>query len=104
MIRTRSREVVDAACSRAGVVRADLQRVIHFNDNVRQLADLAADFGVPVETTNQKIGLELGHVGCADQLLTLQRLLADGELAAGDLVALTSTSSGMHWGCTLLRV
>jgi 3-oxoacyl-[acyl-carrier-protein] synthase-3 len=104
MIRTRSREVVDAACSRAGVARADLRRVIHFNDNVRQLADLAADFGVPVETTNQKIGLELGHVGCADQLLTLQRLLADGELAAGDLVALTSTSSGMHWGCTLLRV
>ncbi|MEU9075085.1 3-oxoacyl-[acyl-carrier-protein] synthase III C-terminal domain-containing protein [Kitasatospora sp. NPDC048538] len=104
MIRSRGREVVDRACARAGVDRRDLRRVIHFNDNGRQLADLARDLGVPVERTNVESALDHGHIGCADQLVTLRRLLAAGELATGDLVALTSTSSGMHWVCTLLQV
>jgi 3-oxoacyl-[acyl-carrier-protein] synthase-3 len=104
MIRARSREVVDAACARAGVARQDIRRMIHFNDNGRQLADLAKDLDIALDQTNAEIALEHGHIGCADQLVTLRRLLAAGELAAGDLVALTSTSSGMHWICTLLRV
>ncbi|MFI6996237.1 3-oxoacyl-ACP synthase III family protein [Nocardia sp. NPDC050175] len=103
-LRARSREVVDAACTRVGSTRADLRRVIHFNDNARQLAELATELGIPTARTNVDIALDHGHVGCADQLLTLQHLLAEGDLTAGDLVALTSTSSGMHWICTLLRV
>ena len=94
---------MDAACARAGVARQDIRRVIHFNDNGRQLADLAKDLDIALDQTNAEIALEHGHIGCADQLVTLSRLLAAGELAAGDLVALTSTSSGMHWICTLLR-
>ncbi|MEU0878070.1 3-oxoacyl-[acyl-carrier-protein] synthase III C-terminal domain-containing protein [Lentzea sp. NPDC005914] len=103
-LRARSREVVDAACARAGVAREDIKRVLHFNDNVKQLTELAGDLGIPLDRTNVETALDHGHVGCADQLLALDRLLADGELADGDLVALTSTSSGMHWICTLLRV
>jgi 3-oxoacyl-[acyl-carrier-protein] synthase-3 len=103
-IRTRNREVVDAACARAGVDRSEIRRVIHFNDNAKQLAELAKDLGMPAALTNVDIAVEHGHLGCADQLLTLDRLLATGELVAGDLVALTSTGSGMHWICTLLRV
>jgi 3-oxoacyl-[acyl-carrier-protein] synthase-3 len=104
MIRERSREVVDRACASAGVARSELRKVLHFNDNARQLADLAKDLGVPLADTNIETALDHGHVGCADQLLALSRLMAEGELAPGDLVALTSTSSGMHWICTLLRV
>lgn len=103
-VRARSREVVDAACARAGVAREDIKRVLHFNDNIKQLTELAKDLGVPLDRTNVETALDHGHVGCADQLLALRRLLAEGELADGDLVALTSTSSGMHWICTLLRV
>jgi 3-oxoacyl-[acyl-carrier-protein] synthase III len=104
MTRARGREVVDLACARAGLSRQDIRKVIHFNDNVRQLTDLAKDLGIALADTNVESALDHGHLGCADQLLTLPRLLAAGELAAGDLVALTSTSSGMHWICTLLRV
>ncbi|OLF07429.1 hypothetical protein BLA60_27805 [Actinophytocola xinjiangensis] len=104
MIRERGREVVDRACARAGVSRSDLRKVLHFNDNMRQLADLAKDLGVPLADTNIETALDHGHVGCADQLLALRRLTAAGELSPGDLVALTSTSSGMHWICTLVRV
>ncbi|MER7753816.1 3-oxoacyl-[acyl-carrier-protein] synthase III C-terminal domain-containing protein [Kitasatospora sp. NPDC097643] len=104
MIRSRSREVVDLACARAGIARQDIRRVIHFNDNGRQLADLAKDLDIALDRTNVDTALEHGHIGCADQLVTLRRLLAAGELATGDVVALTSTSSGMHWICTLLQV
>ncbi|GAA2357954.1 hypothetical protein Cme02nite_33870 [Catellatospora methionotrophica] len=104
MIRARSREVVDRACATAGLTRADIARVIHFNDNGRQLADLAKDLDIALQHTNVEAALDHGHIGCADQLVTLRRLQAAGELNPGDVVALTSTSSGMHWICTLLQV
>jgi 3-oxoacyl-[acyl-carrier-protein] synthase-3 len=104
MIRARNREVVEAACARAGVDLADLRRIVHFNDNVKQLTELARDLGVGLERTNVRPATEHAHVGCADQLLGLERHLADGDLARDDLVALSSTGSGMHWICTLLRV
>ncbi|MEV0457302.1 3-oxoacyl-[acyl-carrier-protein] synthase III C-terminal domain-containing protein [Catellatospora methionotrophica] len=104
MIRARSREVVDRACATAGLTRADIARVIHFNDNGRQLADLAKDLDLALRHTNVEAALDHGHIGCADQLVTLRRLQAAGELNPGDVVALTSTSSGMHWICTLLQV
>lgn len=104
MIRARSREVVDRACATAGITRQDIRRVIHFNDNGRQLADLAKDLDIALHHTNVEAALDHGHIGCADQLVTLRRLQAAGELNPGDVVALTSTSSGMHWICTLLQV
>ncbi|MEV0428680.1 3-oxoacyl-[acyl-carrier-protein] synthase III C-terminal domain-containing protein [Micromonospora sp. NPDC050495] len=103
-IRDRNRRVVAAACARAGVTPADIRRFVHFHDNARQFAELAKDLGVELDRTNVDLALDHGHVGCADQLIGLEHHLAHGDLTAGDLVALTSTGSGMHWVCTLLRV
>ncbi|MCF0097241.1 3-oxoacyl-ACP synthase III family protein [Micromonospora sp. MH99] len=103
-IRERNRQVVETACTRAGVTLADVHRFVHFHDNARQFAELAKDLGVPLERTNVELALAHGHIGCADQLIGLERHLDSGELTDGDVVALTSTGSGMHWVCTLLRV
>jgi 3-oxoacyl-[acyl-carrier-protein] synthase-3 len=103
-IRKRNREVVDAACARAGIEISDLRRVIHFNDNVKQLTELAGDLWIPLDRTNVELAREHAHIGCADQLLSLERHIAAGELEHGDLVALTSTASGMHWLCTVLEI
>lgn len=103
-IRRRNREVVDAACARAGVEISDLRRVIHFNDNAKQLTELARDLGIPLDRTNVELAREHAHIGCADQLFNLEQHLAAGDLHRGDLVALTSTASGMHWLCTVLEV
>jgi 3-oxoacyl-[acyl-carrier-protein] synthase-3 len=103
-IRERNRQVVETACDRAGVTLADVRRFVHFHDNARQFAELAKDLGVELERTNVELALTHGHIGCADQLIGLEHHLDNGELTAGDLVALTSTGSGMHWVCTLLRV
>ncbi|GAA3816076.1 ketoacyl-ACP synthase III [Sphaerisporangium flaviroseum] len=100
----RNREVLERACKRAGVTPESVTRVIHLNDNLKALTDLAGELGVPIGRTNAELALDHGHLGCADQIFGLDRLLASGELVPGDLVALTSMSSGMHWSCTLLRV
>lgn len=103
-IRERNRQVVERACARVGLQVSALRRVIHFNDNLQALTELAKDLDLPLERTNADLAVEHGHLGCADQLFCLERYLATGVLSSGDVVALTSTASGMHWLCTLLEV
>jgi 3-oxoacyl-[acyl-carrier-protein] synthase III len=100
----RGREVFEMACARAGVKPDAVRRVIHINDNLRALTDLAGELGLPLDRTNAELALEHGHLGCADQLFCLERQLASGDLEPGDLVALMSTGSGMHWVCAILRI
>jgi 3-oxoacyl-[acyl-carrier-protein] synthase-3 len=102
--RDRSRAVVERACARAGVAVDALARVVHFHDNQVAIAELAEDLKLPLERTNAALAAAHGHLGCGDQLLDLRHHLTAGELSDGDVVALTSTGSGMHWACTLLHV
>jgi 3-oxoacyl-[acyl-carrier-protein] synthase III len=103
-IRSNNREVVERACARAGTTIDEIRRVLHVNDNRRALTTLAADLGVRLEDTNLEVAMAHGHFGTADQIFGLGKLLDEGSLEADDLVALTSTGTGMHWGCTLLRI
>jgi 3-oxoacyl-[acyl-carrier-protein] synthase-3 len=103
-IGARTREVLERACAQAGVPPSSVARVLHQNENVRALTELAAELGIPLDRTNADLAVEHGHFGCADQLFCLERYLDAGALVPGDLVALTSTGSGMHWVCTLVRV
>ncbi len=100
----RTRDVVLRACKRANVEAGTVARLIHQNDNIVALSRVADDLGIPLDRTNAEIAMDHGHVGCADQLLTLNLELSSGALRGGDLVALTAMGSGMHWSCTLLRV
>jgi 3-oxoacyl-[acyl-carrier-protein] synthase III len=100
----REREVFEVACARAGVQSDRVRRVIHLNDNRKALADLASELGLPLERTNAELAMAHGHLGCADQLFCLEQHLEAGEIGPGDLVALMSTGSGMHWVCALLRI
>ena len=101
-IRTNNHEVVRRACARVGIEPGDLRRLIHLHDSVQALTLLAKDLDLTVERTNWEVAMVHGHVGCADQLLSLEHYAATPGLADGDVVALTSTASGMHWLCTLL--
>jgi 3-oxoacyl-[acyl-carrier-protein] synthase-3 len=101
---SRGREVFETACTRAGVRPDSIRRVIHLNDNLNALSDLAQELGLPLAQTNAELAMEHGHLGCADQLFCLERHLQAGDLAPGDLVALMSIGSGMHWVCVIVRV
>ncbi|MEV5612325.1 3-oxoacyl-[acyl-carrier-protein] synthase III C-terminal domain-containing protein [Streptomyces sp. NPDC052225] len=104
LLHTRTREVLERACARAGLTPGALERVLYLHDNIGAFRDLAKELGIPLEATNAELAMTLGHFGPADQLLSLERLSAAGELVEGDTVALLSMGTGMHWTCTLLRV
>ncbi|MFJ5639630.1 3-oxoacyl-ACP synthase III family protein [Streptomyces sp. NPDC093223] len=103
-IQSNTREVIDRACKRAQVDFGEVRYVLHLNENAKALQAFARNLGVDLERTNAELAVEHGHLGTADQLFALDELLAAGRLSPGDLVALTSTGTGMHWACTLLRV
>jgi 3-oxoacyl-[acyl-carrier-protein] synthase-3 len=96
-------EVIDGACRRAGVRRAELSRFIYINDP-DGIADIAHASGIPLDRTNVELAVAHGHMGSADQLTALGLHLERRELSPGDLVALTGISIGMRWYCTLIQV
>jgi len=98
----RSVRVIDGACARAGVARADLARFIYINDP-DGIADIAPRLGLPLERTNSAQAAELGHMGAADQLACLAAQVEQGTIGPGDLVALSGISIGMRWYCTLVQ-
>lgn len=97
-------EVIERACKRAGVERSELAHVIYINDSADTIAEVAGPFGLSAEHTNAELAAEHGHMGAADQLACLGKHLERGDIAAGDLVALSGISIGMRWYCTLVQV
>jgi len=95
--------VIDGACRRAGVTRDQVARLVYINDP-DGIDDLAQLCGLPVERTNRELAVRHGHMGSADQLVSLGQHIERGEVASGDLVALCGISIGMRWYCTLVRV
>lgn len=104
LIDTRMREVVDDACAAAGVKRSELRYAVLLHDNRRAMTSLARTLEVPLDRTNADTSLATGHLGAADQLFSLDKVLATGALEAGDLVILTGLGRGMHWACTVLEI
>ncbi|MEU8751711.1 3-oxoacyl-ACP synthase III family protein [Streptomyces chartreusis] len=99
---TRTLDVIDGACKRAGVGRDEVTHVIYINDP-DGIADIAEPLGLPLERTNAETARAHGHMGSADQLTALGELIEQGVVAPGDLVALTGISIGMRWYCSLVR-
>lgn len=103
LLNTRVVDVIDGACRRAGVRRSDIARLIYINDP-DGIADVAEVVGIPVARTNVDLAAAHGHMGSADQLVSLGQYLDSGALVPGDLVALAGISIGMRWYCSLVRV
>ena len=97
-------DVVDEACRQAGTRRSDLARIIYINDGQESMQEIADALAVPVEQTNAELAAVHGHMGAADQLVSLGEHLQRGELGQGDLVALCGIAIGMRWYCTLIRI
>jgi 3-oxoacyl-[acyl-carrier-protein] synthase-3 len=96
--------VVDEACRQASVPRSDLAWVIYINDGQDSMGEIADALSIPVERTNAELAAVHGHMGAADQLVSLGEHLQRGELHQGDLVALCGIAIGMRWYCTLIRI
>lgn len=97
-------DVIDNACGRAGISRADIAHVIYINDSAAGIAAIAEPLGLPPHRSNARFAPEHGHMGAADQLTSLGLHLESGDLATGDVVALCGMSTGMHWCATLIQI
>jgi 3-oxoacyl-[acyl-carrier-protein] synthase-3 len=97
-------EVITLACQQAGVSPERLAHIIYINDSADTIEEVAAPFGVTVEHTNAEVSLRHGHMGAADQLISLGEALQRGDIKSGDLVAMSGISIGMRWYCTLVQV
>jgi 3-oxoacyl-[acyl-carrier-protein] synthase-3 len=97
-------QVVDRACARAGLSRDDVSHLIYIHDGPDSIIGIAGRLGLPPERTNAGLAPDHGHMGAADQLVSLALHLDRGDLHPGDVVALCGISTGMHWCCTLLQI
>ncbi|MFI0907264.1 3-oxoacyl-ACP synthase III family protein [Streptomyces sioyaensis] len=98
-------EIVDQACARVGLTRADLDHVIYINDARPGAIEAVSDpLGLPIERTNAEFARTHGHMGAADQLVSLGLHLERGDLKPGEIVALCGISAGMRWICTLFEI
>jgi 3-oxoacyl-[acyl-carrier-protein] synthase-3 len=104
LLNQRVADVVDGVCRRAGVRTRDLARVVYINDSPDSVNDVGKLLGLPIERTNAELAAAHGHMGAADQLVSLAQHLERGELAPGDLVALCGIAIGMRWYCTLVEI
>ncbi|GAA2463854.1 3-oxoacyl-[acyl-carrier-protein] synthase III C-terminal domain-containing protein [Winogradskya humida] len=104
LLNSRLLDVIDGACKRAGLDRHDVAHVIYLNDSPAAIEELVRPLGLPAGRTNAAISPAHSHMGAADQLTSLGEQLSRGELHDDDVVALTGTSIGMRWYCTLVRV
>ncbi len=100
----RTKEIVERACMRIGIQVHELSRVLLVCDNADNMTSMAECIGIPLSRTNIEVAMDYGHLGAADQFLSLSKYVARGDLQHGEIVALVSRGRGMHWGCSLLEV
>jgi hypothetical protein len=103
-VNERNRVVFERVCAAAGVPAGSVERVIYLHDSRNAFGELAKELGVGLDRTNCELAMKYGHLGPADQLLSLERLLGSGELVPGDPAAVLTMGSGMQWACTLLAI
>ncbi|WFE26116.1 3-oxoacyl-[acyl-carrier-protein] synthase III C-terminal domain-containing protein [Solwaraspora sp. WMMD791] len=96
-------DAIDGACTRAGLTRDEIAHLIYLNDSASSIAAIAEPLGIPLARTNAALAPEHGHMGGADQLVSLAVQLDSGELRPGEVVALCGISAG-RWSATLIRV
>ncbi|MEV8309816.1 3-oxoacyl-[acyl-carrier-protein] synthase III C-terminal domain-containing protein [Streptomyces flavidovirens] len=96
-------EVIDAACRRAGLSRDDIAHLIYLNDSAASISAVVEPLGLPLERTNASLAPDHGHMGAADQLVSLGLQLERGEVMPGDVVVLCGISTG-RWCATLIEI
>ncbi|MER7917794.1 MULTISPECIES: ketoacyl-ACP synthase III family protein [unclassified Streptomyces] len=98
-------ELTRLSVAEAGIGIGDLTKVVFHNMSrfvVEQF--VMAPLGLPMERSCFDLGAVTGHLGVSDQLVSLERLLLDGQLAPGDHVLLLGGSAGFATVAIVLEI
>lgn len=95
--------VIQAGVRELGWPKDDKFFLLHTLEGRQTIESLASTLEVPVQNTNADLVGELGHMGCVDQLMSIDLMRRQNRLPPGSRVAMSSISTGMKWGCCLLE-
>ncbi|MER5641551.1 ketoacyl-ACP synthase III family protein [Kitasatospora sp. NPDC002227] len=97
--------VVGAALREAGATLGEINHLVHANFGTPFAeAQFHKPLGIEADRTMHDWGLDVGHVGGADQLLGLHELMETGRGRKGDLVLLLGASMGFSWTAAVAQV
>ncbi|GLY70030.1 3-oxoacyl-[acyl-carrier-protein] synthase III C-terminal domain-containing protein [Amycolatopsis taiwanensis] len=102
--RLRFGELVDGVLADANVSKKDIAATVMQNVTVSAYEFYAGLLGLPIHPVCGESLADYGHLGAMDVVLNLDRLLAGGELATGDLVLVLNNSPVAAWAATLWEV
>lgn len=77
--------------------------LLHTLEGKQSIENLCNRIGIPIERSNISLLSELGHVGCADPLLSFRLMMQRGIISPGSEIVMSTISTGMKWGASLFR-
>ncbi|MEU3059765.1 3-oxoacyl-[acyl-carrier-protein] synthase III C-terminal domain-containing protein [Streptomyces subrutilus] len=102
--RVRLGRMVDEVLAEAGVDKKGVAATLMQNVTSSAYQFYEALLGLPIHPVCNEHLTRYGHLGAMDVVLNLDRLLAGGELAPGDLVLVLNNSPVAAWAVTLWEV
>jgi 3-oxoacyl-[acyl-carrier-protein] synthase-3 len=102
--RLRLGRLVDEVLVDAGVTKNQLTATLMQNVTASAYDFYSSLLDLPIHQVCREHLAECGHLGAMDVVLNLDRLLASGELAAGDLVLVLNNNPVAAWAATLWEV
>ncbi|HEX6473251.1 MAG TPA: 3-oxoacyl-[acyl-carrier-protein] synthase III C-terminal domain-containing protein [Streptosporangiaceae bacterium] len=102
--RERLGRMVDEVLAEAGLGKADVAATLMQNVTAPAYAFYETALGLPIHPVCAAQLAQYGHLGALDVVLNLDRLLAGGELSAGDYVLVLNNSPVAAWAVTLWEV
>jgi clorobiocin biosynthesis protein CloN2 len=100
----RAVECTSRALAEAGVGNDDIKRVIIHNIGKGDATTYLGMPGFSLEQSTWGYGSSIGHVGASDHLISLNHLLATGQLGVGDYVLLTGMSPGVTYKSAVVQI
>ena len=93
--------VIRDALERSGMDQSDIDFIAinhmkpSFHDSVLKELGLSSDQSIYLR--------DIGHIGAPDQVVALERALADGRVSDGSVVVLAAAGLGFTWGATVVK-
>lgn len=96
--------LLDKALENAELTKKSISKVVFFHDNFRNYTRLSRELSLDLEKFNFKDAEIYGHMGPADHLFGLDRIIDSKICKKGDHVLLLGMAPGFEWACSIFEV
>jgi 3-oxoacyl-[acyl-carrier-protein] synthase-3/clorobiocin biosynthesis protein CloN2 len=98
-------ESAQRALYEAGIDLDAVKRVAFMNNDRETVEQRCMGaLGLPLSRSTWEFGRTVGHLGASDQIVSLDHLLATGEVGPGDYVLLAGMAAGVTLSAAVVRI